>query len=143
MAKKDKFQQLKQSEGATSFQDMVEQTNTVAAIVQQAENRQSIQPPSAQGGGAVKPSAEQKPAETARMTHLPNPAISVRYYNLATQYCYQHDNMTRQDWMEMAILEKLHRDGLIPDDEFSARSEEIRNRPPRGMRKNTKAQVNK
>lgn len=143
MAKKDKFQQLKQSEGATSFQDMVDQTNTVAAIVQQAESRQAIKQPSSQGGGAVKPSAEKKPAEAARMTHLPNPAISVRYYNLATQYCYQHDNMTRQDWMEMAILEKLHRDGLIPDDEFAARSEEIRNRPPRGMRKNTKAQTNK
>lgn len=143
MAKKDKFQQLKQSEGATSFQDMVEQTNTVAAIVQQAENQQSAQQPSIQGGVGVKPSGDKKPDEATRMTHLPNPAISVRYYNLATQYCYQHDNMTRLDWMEMAIMEKLHRDGLIPDDEFNLRSEEIRNRPPRGMRKNTKAQTNK
>ena len=143
MAKKDKFQQLKQSEAATSFQDMVEQTSTVAAIVQQAEKQQPVQQSLPQGGVEVRPSVDNKPTEQQRMTHLPNPAISVRYYNLATQYCYQHDNMTRMDWMEMAIIEKLHRDGLIPDDEFSTRSEEIRNRPPRGMRKNTKAQMNK
>ena len=143
MAKKDKFQQLKQSEGATSFQDMVEQTNTVAAIVQRAEEQQTAHQPAVQGGGVASPSSDNKPAEATRTTHLPNPAISVRYYNLATQYCYQHDNMTRLDWMEMAILEKLHRDGLIPDDEFTARSEEIRNRPPRGMRKNTKIQTNR
>lgn len=143
MAKKDKFQQLKQSDGASSFQDMVEQTNTVAAIVQQAEKRLPVQQPSAQGGVGTNPPVASRPAEQQRMTHLPNPAISVRDYNLATQYCYQHDNMTRLDWMEMAIIEKLHRDGLIPDDEFNARSEEIRQRPPRGMRKNTKAQMNK
>jgi hypothetical protein len=144
MAKKDKFQQLKQSDSVSSFQDMVEQTNTVAAIVQQAESQQITQQPSAQGGVVAKPSGgDNKPSEQQRMTHLPNPAISVRYYNLATQYCYQHDNMTRMDWMEMAIVEKLHRDGLIPDDEFVTRSEEIRSRPPRGMRKNTKTQMNK
>lgn len=144
MAKKDKFQQLKQSGGTlSSFQDMVEQTNTVAAIVQQAESQQTIQQPSAQGGVVAKSPGDKKPAEAERMTHLPNPAISVRYYNLATQYCYQHDNMTRMDWMELAILEKLNRDGLITDDELKAKSEEIRNRPPRGMRKNTKTQTNK
>ena len=143
MAKKDKFQQLKQSEGASSFQDMVEQTSTVAAIVQQAESQQAVQHTTAQGGVGVNPTSDNKPTEQQRMTHLPNPAISVRYYNLATQYCYQHDNMTRMDWMEMAIIEKLHNDGLMPDDEFVARSEEIRNRPPRGMRKNTKTQTNK
>lgn len=143
MAKKDKFQQLKQSGGTlSSFQDMVEQTNTVAAIVQQAESQQTTQQPSAQGGVVAKPSGKDKPSEQ-RMTHLPNPAISVHYYNLATQYCYQHDNMTRMDWMELAILEKLNRDGLITDDELKAKSEEIRNRPPRGMRKNTKTQTNK
>ena len=142
MSKKDKFQQLKQSEGVSSFQDMVEQTSTVAAIVQQAENQQPSQS-STQGGVAKIQSRNDRPSERQRMTHLPNPAISVRDYNLATQYCYQHDNMTRMDWMEMAIIEKLHRDGLIPDDEFSARSEEIRSRPPRGMRKNTKTQTNR
>lgn len=138
MAKKDKFQQLRQSDGVSSFQDMVEQTSTVAAIVQQAESRQVTRQPSAQGGVVVKSTGDDNPSGEQRMTHLPNPAITMRYYNLATQYCYQHDNMTRMDWMEMAIIEKLHRDGLLPDDEFSARSEEIRNRPPRGMRKNTK-----
>ena len=138
MAKKDKFQQLRQSDGASSFQDMVEQTSTVAAIVQQAESRQVTRQPSAQGGVVVKSTGDDSLSGEQRMTHLPNPAITMRYYNLATQYCYQHDNMTRMDWMEMAIIEKLHRDGLLPDDEFSARSEEIRNRPPRGMRKNTK-----
>lgn len=143
MAKKDKFQQLKQGGRTSSFQDMVEQTHTVAAIVKQAENLQPVQQSSVQGGVVQKPADKNNSADKQRLTHLPNPAISVRYYNLATQYCYQYDNMTRLDWMEMAIIEKLHRDGLIPDDEFTARSEEIRNRPPRGMRKNTKTQINK
>lgn len=143
MAKKDKFQQLKQSGGVSSFQDMVEQANTVAAIVQQAEEQKTAQQTAVQGGVGVKSPGDKKPAEAERMTHLPNPAISVRYYNLATQYCYQHDNMTRMDWMELAIAEKLHRDGLIDDDELKAKSEEIRSRPPRGMRKNTKTQTNK
>ena len=140
---KDKFKQLKQSDSASSFQNMVEQTSTVAAIVQQAESQQLMPKQSGQGRVETKHSSDNTPPEQQRMTHLPNPAISMRYYNLAQQYCYQHDNMTRMDWMELAIVEKLHRDGLIPDEEFTTRSEEIRNRPPRGMRKNTKVQINK
>ena len=73
-----------------------------------------------------------------RMTHMPNPSIPVRYYNLATHFCYQHDNMTRMDWMEMAIVNQLKSDGLITDEEQVSRINEIRSRPPRGMRKGTK-----
>ena len=78
------------------------------------------------------------PDSPSRMTRLPNPAIPVREYNLVTQYCYQFDNMTRQDWMELAVIEKLHSDGQMPDEEYNARREEIRSRPQRGHRKNTK-----
>lgn len=140
MAKKDKFQQLKQDGGTlSSFQDMVEQASTVAAIAQQAEVQQSD---NAQGGVGSKP-ADPNEQPTQRLTHLPNPRISVRDYNLATQYCYQHDNMTRLDWMERAIVNQLNRDGLITDEELTTRLEEIRRRPPRGMRKNTKVQTDK
>ena len=78
------------------------------------------------------------PNSPSRMTHLPNPPIPVGVYNLVTQYCYKFDNMTRMDWMELAIIEKLHRDGLMLDDEFNARHAEITSRPPRGRRKGTK-----
>lgn len=78
------------------------------------------------------------PDSPSRTVRLPNPPIPVREYNLATQYCYRFDNMTRQDWVEIAIIEKLHNDGQMPDEEFNARYQEIKNRPPRGQRKGTK-----
>ena len=46
--------------------------------------------------------------------------------------------MTRSDWMEMAVVEKLHNDGLLSDARFCERMQEIKNRPPRGRRKRTK-----
>lgn len=78
------------------------------------------------------------PDSPSRMVRLPNPPIPVREYDLATQYCYRFDNMTRQDWVEIAIIEKLHNDGQMPDEEFNARRDEIRSRPQRGHRKSTK-----
>jgi len=46
--------------------------------------------------------------------------------------------MTRVDWMELAIIEKLHNDKMITDEHFNSRRNEICNRPLRGQRKNTK-----
>lgn len=158
MTKKDKFAQMKQGGGGSTFQDMVAQAKTVAAIEQQAsmatiptpEPASSQQAQEKQSSTAVQPAASaqpmspQQPATVSeRLTHLPNPWISMREYNLASNYCNSFDNMTRMDWMELAIIEKLHRDGLMPDDEFNARHAEITSRPPRGLRKNTKVQKNK
>jgi len=81
------------------------------------------------------PAAEQKPQ---RFVRLPNPQIPIAEYNLVTRYCEKFDNMTRQDFVELAIIEKLHNDGGMSQADFNARCEEIRNRPPRGHRKNTK-----
>lgn len=141
MAKKDKFQQLKEGGGAlSSFQDMVEQTSTVAAIVKQAEESvpQSSQQPSIQKAADPAMQLHEYPSAVPSMTHLPNPWIPAREYNLASQYCYQHTNMTRQDFVELAIIEKLHNEGLLTDEEFAKRRDEIRSRLPRGQRKNTK-----
>lgn len=147
MAKKDKFAKMQQSGGVRSFQEtLVQAAKTVAAI----EHQQSATPSSGGENGAepsAKPTAEpatpQPTANSERFTHLANPWISMREYNLASNYCNSFDNMTRMDWMELAIIEKLHRDGLMPDDEFNARHAEITSRPPRGLRKNTKVQKNK
>jgi hypothetical protein len=147
MAKKDKFAQMQQSGGAGSFQEtLVQAAKTVAAI----EHQQSATPSSSGEDGAeltAKPAAEpttvQPTANSERFTHLANPWISMREYNLASNYCNSFDNMTRMDWMELAIIEKLHRDGQMPDDEFNARHTEITSRPPRGLRKNTKVQKNR
>lgn len=142
MAKKDKFAQMqKQGGGAGSFQEtLVQAATTVAAIEKQASGNQ-------QQGRAV-PNDGQPPAipvpiegqgkELARMVRLPNPQIPVREYNLVSQYCSTYTNMTRQDFVELAILEKLHNDGQMPDDEFNARHAEVRSRPSRGQRKGTK-----
>ncbi len=158
MAKKDKFAQMKQSGGGSTFQDMVAQAKTVAAIEQQAgmatiPTPESTSPQQAhegktsavvQSASPAQPASPQQPAPVSeRLTHLPNPWISMREYNLASNYCNTFDNMTRMDWMELAIIEKLHRDGLLPEEEFQTRRAEITARPPRGLRKNTKVQKNK
>lgn len=146
MAKKDKFAQMDQSMGTSSFTDsLVKAASTVAAIEQRNETAATEKPKTEKP--AVKPTASSSSSSSqsgaVRYTHLPNPSISIREYNLASQYCSNFDNMTRQDWMELAIIEKLYHDGLIPKDEFNARNKEIRNRPPRGQRKNTKARSSK
>ena len=157
MAKKDKFAQMKQGGGGSTFQDMVAQAKTVAAIEQQASMATipTTEPASpqrahegqsstaAQSAVPAQPASPQQSATVSeRLTHLPNPWISMREYNLASNYCNSFDNMTRMDWMELAIIEKLHRDGLLPEEEFQTRRAEITNRPPRGLRKNTKVQKN-
>lgn len=148
MAKKDKFQQLQQGGGVlSSFQDIA---STVAAVEKQADasSSKSKDATATSASPAVTSAAHASNGTTpepdaVRYTHLPNPGISVREYNLASLYCSNFDNMTRQDWMELAIIEKLHNDGQMPDDEFTTRRDEIRNRPPRGQRKNTKTQTDK
>lgn len=158
MTKKDKFAQMKQGGGGSTFQDMVAQAKTVAAIEQQAsmatipttdptppqQAREGQTSAAVQSASPAQPASPQQSATVSeRLTHLPNPWISMREYNLASNYCNTFDNMTRMDWMELAIIEKLHRDGLLPEEEFQTRRAEITARPPRGLRKNTKVQKNK
>lgn len=138
MGKKDKF--IQQGGGSlSSFQDMVQQAATVAAIEKQAEQPEARQETAQKGGDSPSPSFVQpSPQEAVRFMRLPNPQIPVAECNLVTRYCEQFQNMTRQDFVELAIIEKLHNDGGMPQEDFDRRYEEIRNRPPRGHRKNTK-----
>lgn len=151
MAKKDKFAQLNKKDGGMSFQDSIARAAGTVAAIQEKNNEAAPKTASAKPS-ATKPtaphtpkasSAEQEGGEQERYIHLPNPLIPVRYYNLASEYCSRFGNMTRQDWMELAIIEKLFHDGLIKEDEFTERCNEIRTRPPRGQRKNTKRHLNK
>lgn len=149
MANKDKFKQMQQG-GGLSFQDMVQQAATVAAIEKQAE-----QPAAENTGQNISVLNEQEKtnslrvsqvetlhestADTMRFMRLPNPQIPFNEYLLVSNYCNSFTNMTRQDFVEMAIIEKLHREGLMDDSDFIRRQSEIRNRPPRGHRKGTKS----
>ena len=81
------------------------------------------------------PVTEQK---SQRFVRLPNPQIPLDEYNLVTRYCEKFDNMTRQDFVELAIIEKLHNGGDMTQQDFNRRYDEIRNRPIRGHRRNTK-----
>lgn len=89
----------------------------------------------ANGVGQGAPSPAQQPVEYMR---LPNPPIPTDEYLMVSQYVLTTPNMTRQDWMELAVVEKLHRDGLMSDDRFRLRHAEITSRPKRGLRKGTK-----
>ena len=73
-----------------------------------------------------------------RYARLPNPAIPISEYNLVTRYCERFPNMTRQDFVELAIIEKLHAGDLLSQEDFGARCNEIRSRLPRGQRKGTR-----
>ena len=135
---KDKFKQMQKGGGAiSSFQDIAQQAATVAAIEKQAEPTVQ-QPTSGKVGDNPSPPSVQPAAQELRFMRLPNPQIPIAEYNLVTRYCEQFPNMTRQDFVELAIVEKLHAESLLPEDDFTARSNEIRNRPPRGHRKGTK-----
>ena len=137
MANKDKFKKMQQG-GGSSFQDMVQQAATVAAIEKQAEQPSVKQENTQKGGDNQSPSFAQTHVQEQRFMRLPNPQIPIEEYNLVTRYCEQFSNMTRQDFVELAIIEKLHADGGLSQEDFNARYEEIRNRPPRGHRKGTK-----
>lgn len=146
---KDKFKQMQQKGGGvlTSFQDVVENAKTVAAIEQQASvNRpaQSLSQPSPKSAdGAPAATGDIIRREPTRFMRLPNPQIPIAEYNLVTRYCEGFDNMTRQDFVELSIVEKLHKESLMPDEDFESRMAEIRGRLPRGHRKGTKIQTSK
>ncbi|MBP5425057.1 MAG: hypothetical protein J6Y33_03170 [Prevotella sp.] len=140
MAKKDKFAQMKSQGGGAlgSFENLVEQASTVAAIEKQAAVQSEQHTPAQQQSPAT-----QNPYAAPRFMRLPNPQIPLAEYNLVSQYCNSFANMTRQDFVEMAIIEKLHNDGQMADEDFAARRSEILNRPPRGQRKGTKTQTSR
>jgi len=155
MAKKDKFKQMQQGGGAlSSFQALADQAATVAAIEQQANTQQPSSVPdesfTTNNTNEVKakltitpvtvrhPGEDWQAIEQPKFMRLPNPQIPLEEYNLVSLYCSSLPNMTRQDFVELAIVEKLHSLGRLTDEEFTTRQTEIRNRPPRGQRKGTK-----
>ncbi len=142
MAKKDKFAQMQKSGGVGSFQDtLVQAATTVAAIEKQQEQTSQEKPSEATLNitpVAHRVSGGEWQVEQPKFTRLPNPQIPLAEYNLVSMYCSQFPNMTRQDFVELAIIEKLHVDGNMSDEDFNKRHEEIRSRPPRGQRKGTK-----
>lgn len=142
---KDKFKQMQQGGGASSFQEtLVQAATTVAAIERQQEEQSVKQQPQSAGDAPTNLSGVKavqtvaNPQEPPRFMRLPNPQIPLQEYNLVSRYCEQFANMTRQDFVELAIIEKLHNDGQMTDDDFTVRQNEIQNRPPRGQRKGTK-----
>lgn len=155
MAKKDKFKQMQQGGGAlSSFQALADQAATVAAIEQQATTQQPSSTPdepspannSNKGKATLtvtpvavrQPGGEWQSIDQPKFMRLPNPQIPLNEYNQVSLYCSSLPNMTRQDFVELAIVEKLYALRRLTDDEFAARQTEIRNRPPRGQRKGTK-----
>ena len=147
MANKDKFKSLQQGGGSlSSFQDMVQQAATVAAIEKQADQTPILQEP--QKGGGLQPSSPAQPpvanpSVEQRFMRLPNPQIPIAEYNLVTRYTERFSNMTRQDFVELAIIEKLWQEKMMTDEDFERRKAEICARPPRGHRKGTKTQTGK
>jgi len=165
MAKDKFKQMQEKGGGGSTFQRLAEQAATVAAIENQAAvtndglvqtqvqtqvqkntnpsevsttpdaggAKLNVTPVAVNGHPIVEVEAGQEDA--VRYMRLPNPQIPLSEYNLVSAYCNSLTNMTRQDWVELAIIEKLHRDNQITDDEFDARRFEIRNRPRRGQRK--------
>ena len=138
MGKKDKFAQLQQSGAASSFQEsLVQAAQTVAAIERQQEE-QTEKPAQETPQQPARPAGLQEPP---RFMRLPNPQIPLQEYNLVSAYCAQFANMTRQDFVELAIIEKLHSSSCMSDEDFSKRYQEILSRPPRGQRKGTKSAI--
>lgn len=143
MAKKDKFAQLRQDRGVGSFQEsLVHAATTVAAIEKQQEQRTDA---SGTAKGEERQPLPQSTSENKTMEwevsqfmRLPNPQIPLKEYNLVSLYCSSLPNMTRQDFVELAIVEKLYNLGQITEEDFLTRQAEIRSRPPRGQRKGTK-----
>ena len=145
MGKKDKFAQMKSQGGGAlgSFENLVEQASAVAAIEKQAAVPQTEQPRREQPQAAQQALPPIQMPDAPRAMRLPNPQIPLAEYNLVSQYCNSFSNMTRQDFVELAIIEKLKRDGQMSEEDFIARQTEIRKRPPRGQRKGTRNQISK
>lgn len=145
MGKKDKFAQMKSQGGGAlgSFENLVEQASAVAAIEKQAAVTPTEQPKREQAQTAQQAPQSVLMPDAPRAMRLPNPQIPLAEYNMVSQYCNSFSNMTRQDFVELAIIEKLHNDGQMPDEDFNARYQEIKHRPTRGQRKGTKNQTSK
>lgn len=132
---RDKFKQLQQGGGIGSFQEtLVQAATTVAAIEKQQEQHSEAYTAKPAPAPSILPSN----SEQIRFMRLPNPQIPLGEYNLVSQYISSFPNMTRQDFVELAIIEKLHNDGGMSQEDFNRRYEEIRSRLPRGQRKRTK-----
>lgn len=165
---KDKFKKMQQGGGVGSFQETLVQAATTVAAIERLQEQQVIAdrssapqttvPAGSQSASmsAGSPSATVPAAsptglhsvsgtpasgvvQPPRFMRLPNPQIPMQEYNLVSSFITQFANMTRQDFVELAIIEKLHNEGCMTDEDFSRRHEEIRNRPTRGQRKGMKA----
>lgn len=138
MARKDKFAQLHKEGGGAlgSFQNLAA---TVAAIDQQEQEQEAETKQVLNSKEKVLP--KEQPAqvniEEPRFMRLPNPKIPLDEYNRVSSYCNSFPNMTRQDFVELAILEKLYKDAGLPKKDFDKRYKEIRERPARGHRRGT------
>ena len=145
MGKRDKFSEKAESRGL-SFEDMMEQATTVANIEQQGE-KVILQPAETIKKNKVEKTSTPPPVEPItppiRYARLPNPQIPVTEVGLVEDYCRKFDNMTKQDFVELAIIEKLHNDCGMSQEDFDARYKEITSRLPRGHRKGTKTQLSK
>lgn len=136
--KKDKFAQLQEQGGGVlgSFQNLAK---TVAAIDNQEQS--SSVPSTSSTASSISASSSAKPVinpqEQPRFMRLPNPKIPLKEYNLVSNFCNSFANMTRQDFVELAIIEKLHNEGILPQEDFDIRYKEIRERPSRGHRRGT------
>lgn len=144
MTKKDKFAQLHAQGGGMlgsvgSFQNLAA---TVAAIDQQEQQEEKENASAEKSTATASRTKGEKQTESTveeeRFMRLPNPKIPLAEYNLVSNYCNSLPNMTRQDFVELAILEKLYKDCGLPKAQFDKRYKEIRSRPPRGHRKGTK-----
>lgn len=129
---KDKFKKM-QEDGIGTISSFQTIASTVAAVENKAKENNyaatsSVQNMNWQDDGSA----------IVRYMRLPNPQIPIKEYNLVSAYCGGFINMTRQDWVELAIVEKLHNDKQISNDEFVSRRNEIRSRPPRGLRRLSK-----
>ena len=145
MGNRNKFSEKAESRGL-SFEDMMEQATTVANIEQQGEKVIS-QPAKITGKNKDEEVPTLPPAENVtppvRYARLPNPQIPVTEVGLVEDYCRKFDNMTKQDFVELAIIEKLHNDCGMSQENFDVRYKEITSRLPRGHRKGTKTQLSK
>lgn len=140
MAKKDKFAEIQKQGGGVlnSFQTLAATTAAIDRLTEQPQAGMSQDNKGASPNVTTQPTSDIPLPDVPRFMRLPNPQIPVREYNLVSQYCNTFSNMTRQDFVELAIIEKLHNDKQMPDDEFNTRRTEIVSRPSRGQRKGTK-----
>ena len=129
---KDKFKQMQQNAN-TLGDSFMEIASTVAAIENAAPQSASKN----EKGRVEVPTTKQDATETS-FIRLPSPPVTTEIYDLVYRSMSVTRNITRQDWVELAIIEKLHNEGILDDDRFQSYQQAVISRPPRGMRKGTK-----